>query len=247
MPAIRHLFRACIVLPFLLIFHAAQASIVLSGTRIIFPASEKEVTLQLINSGDLPSLIQAWLDKGDSTASLQNVSVPFVMTPSIFRMEPKKGQTLRIIYSGEPLPADRESLFWLNVLDVPPKAQDGEDASQLQFAFRTRIKLMYRPKGLPGTASDAPLQLQWRLQTRADGTLALQARNSTPYVVNLGAIALESGGQSHNAGAGHILPGQTADFPLQDSAPTGLRSGTVKFTSLNDWGGSQPHEAALAQ
>lgn len=246
MPAIRHLSRSLIILPLLLLCNISQASVVLSGTRIIFPASEKEVTLQVTNPGDLPALIQAWLDKGDSTASLQNVSVPFVMTPSIFRMEPKKGQTLRILYSGEPLPADRESLFWLNVLDVPPKAQEdtGADASSLQFAFRTRIKLMYRPKGLPGTALDAPAQLQWSLQTQADGTQALQARNDTPYVVNLGGIALDSGGQDHNAGAGYVLPGQAADFPLPDSS--GLRSGTVKFTSINDWGGSQSHEAPLA-
>ncbi|CAB5715488.1 Chaperone protein focC precursor [Delftia tsuruhatensis] len=234
-------------LPFLLLCALAQASVVLSGTRIIFPASEKEATLQITNSGDLPAVVQAWLDKGDSTASLQNVSVPFVMTPSLFRMEPRKGQTLRIIHSGEPLPTDRESLFWLNVLDVPPKAQDEEDANSLQFAFRTRIKLIYRPKGLQGTALDAPAQLQWSLRTQADGRLALQARNGTPFIVNLGDIALESGGHSANAGAGHVLPGQTADFPLPESASTGLRGGTVKFTAINDWGGGQSHEAPLAR
>ncbi len=248
MPAIRQLRRAFLALPFLLLFSMAQASVVLSGTRLVFPAGEKEATLQITNSGDTPSLVQAWLDTGDSQGSLQNVSVPFVMTPSIFRMEAKKGQTLRIIYSGEPLPADKESLFWINVLEVPPKVQANDaDSANLQFAFRTRIKLMYRPKGLPGTAAEAPAQLQWSLHTLADGKLALQARNNTPYVVNLGAIALESGGQSHNAGAGHVLPGMTADFALPDGVDAGLRGGTVKFSSLNDWGGSLPHEAPLAR
>ncbi|MDI5829406.1 fimbria/pilus periplasmic chaperone, partial [Salmonella enterica subsp. enterica serovar Kentucky] len=33
--------------------------------------------------------------------------------------EPKSENTLRIIYAGQPLPGDRESLFWMNVKAIP--------------------------------------------------------------------------------------------------------------------------------
>ncbi|VTR34364.1 putative chaperone protein EcpD [Serratia fonticola] len=33
-----------------------------------------------------------------------------------------KGQALRIARTGGGLPSNRESLFWLNVLEIPPKA-----------------------------------------------------------------------------------------------------------------------------
>lgn len=44
------------------------------------------------------------------------------------------------------LPKDRESLFWLNVQEVPPKPEvkDGE-GSVLAMAMNTRVKLIYRP------------------------------------------------------------------------------------------------------
>ncbi|MEN2733548.1 fimbria/pilus periplasmic chaperone [Escherichia coli] len=44
-----------------------------------------------------------------------------MITPPIFRMDSKSGQTVRIVYTGESLPKDRESLFYLNVLDIPAK------------------------------------------------------------------------------------------------------------------------------
>jgi len=42
------------------------ASVVINGTRIIYPAQEREVTIKLDNNGDSPSLVQAWLDDGDA-------------------------------------------------------------------------------------------------------------------------------------------------------------------------------------
>ncbi len=50
------------------------------------------------------------------------------------------------------LPKDRESVFWFNVLEVPPKPDAATVANQslLQLAFRTRIKLFYRPEALKG-------------------------------------------------------------------------------------------------
>ncbi|MCV5656029.1 fimbria/pilus periplasmic chaperone, partial [Escherichia coli] len=80
------------------------------------------------------------------------------------------------------LPKDRESVFWFNVLEVPPKpdAATATNQSLLQLAFRTRIKLFYRPEGLKGNPSDAPLALKWSWAT-AGGQTALQVTNPTPY------------------------------------------------------------------
>lgn len=58
-------------------------------------------------------------------------------------MEPKRGQTVKVMYTGATaLPKDRESVYWFNVLEVPPKPKDAQaDKNLLQLAFRTRIKL----------------------------------------------------------------------------------------------------------
>ncbi|STH89946.1 putative periplasmic pilin chaperone [Escherichia coli] len=40
----------------------AHAGIVIYGTRIIYPAENKEVMVQLMNQGNRSSLLQAWID-----------------------------------------------------------------------------------------------------------------------------------------------------------------------------------------
>lgn len=225
----------------------AQASVTLSGTRVVFPGTDKEVTIQLTNDGKSPALVQTWLDKGDERASPDQIDVPFVITPTVFRLEANKGQTLRIIHTGEALPADKESLFWLNVLDVPPKVTAGDDRNRLQIAFRTRVKLMYRPAGLPGNAADAPRQLKWKIAAESGHGWVLKATNPTPYVVNLGGIALHANGKTLDAGVGYVRPGETASFPVKGASEANLAGGTVVYSSFDDWGGNQANEAAVSQ
>ncbi|ONP87568.1 fimbrial biogenesis chaperone [Burkholderia cenocepacia] len=215
----------------------ADASVVIAGTRVIFPSSEREVTIELTNDSKRPALVQAWLDDGNSSALPENVDVPFTLTPSVFRMESGNGQTLRLVHTGEPLPADRESLFWLNVLEVPPKASAENNRNRIQLAVRSRIKIMYRPDGLAGSADDAPMQLDWRV-VRTDGGYALEASNPTPFVVNLGSVLLNAAGRKHDAGMGYVLPRSTQRFPIKQLAGAPAAGATVEFGSINDWGRS---------
>src|SRR5437868_3111030 len=108
------------------------ASVVISGTRVVYGQRDREVTIRLTNDGEAPALVQAWLDRGDPDVDPATISVPFTLTPPMFRVDPAKGQSLRVIYTQEPLPADRETVFWLNVLEVPPRAQTpGTNSMQL--------------------------------------------------------------------------------------------------------------------
>ena len=214
----------------------AQASVVLAGTRVIFPANEREVTIKLSNDGKVPALVQAWVDNGNVNESLEKIDVPFTLTPSMFRLDPNKGQTLRLIYTKEPLAQDKETLFWLNVLEVPPKAEAAEDANKLQLALRTRIKILFRPQGLPGTAEAAPALTKWQVIREGNG-YALKATNPTAYFVNLGSVALQSGGKQYDAGSGYVKPGESKVFPILGLA-TGAETGAeVEYISINDWGG----------
>lgn len=146
-----------------------NADIVISGTRIVYPASSKDVIVNLDNRGNKPLLVQTWLDDGRDGVDPQELKLPFVITPPVSRIDPQKGQSLRITYMGSALPQDRESLFWFNVLEIPPKskAKEGESLNQLQLAFRTRIKLFFRPDGLKGTPGDAVANLKWSQKKKA--------------------------------------------------------------------------------
>ena len=66
----------------------AMAGIVISGTRVIYPAQSREITVQVQNVGDGPSLVQAWIDSGDPEQTAESTDAPFVLTPPIGRVEP---------------------------------------------------------------------------------------------------------------------------------------------------------------
>lgn len=103
----------------------AQADIVINGTRVIYKEKDKNVTMRLENKGSRPLLVQSWLDTGDDNADPATIKVPFNATPPVSRIDPKRGQTVTITYTNsQTLPKDRESVFWFNVLEVPPKVKD---------------------------------------------------------------------------------------------------------------------------
>ncbi len=223
----------------------AQASVTIAATRIIYGAKETEVTVKLTNAGTIPALTQVWLDKGDPKAAPATIDVPFTIAPPIARIDPGKGQTLRILYTGEPLPQDRESVFWLNVLDVPPKPPTDEaDINRLQMAFRTRIKLFFRPQGLKGRVEDAPAQLSWRIVPSGNHA-ALEAHNPTPYHVSFRALELVGGGKTAEFQEGGMVgPGETRSFPLTGDVYQGADA-KVRYHVINDYGGSTDGDAVL--
>lgn len=130
----------------------AQASVIINGTRVVFYQDAKEASFQLINRSPTTHLVQSWIDDGQIEATPEEIDVPFVILPPIVKIGPQNGQEIKIraVSQQVNLPKDRESVFWINVLDIPP-VPDGDGSSYqnyLQVALRTRIKLFYRPSGL---------------------------------------------------------------------------------------------------
>ncbi|MDG2539547.1 fimbria/pilus periplasmic chaperone [Dyella jiangningensis] len=225
----------------------AQANVLIGGTRVVFPAKDGEVTVRLTNDNDHPVLVESWIDRGDIHSTPESVDVPFLITPPLFRMEAKKEQSLRIVYTHEQLPADRESLFWLNVLEVPPKPTGAQTEGQnlLQLALRSRLKLFYRPAGLPGDPAKAPAELTWKVVADGKG-FALEAHNPTPYYVTITELSLVVGGKNATAELGMVAPLSDLRMPLHDVAQKPAAGSVVSFTSLNDFGASIAFKGAIA-
>ena len=102
----------------------AHAGIVIYGTRIIYPAEHKEVMVQLMNQGNRSSL------------------------PPVAKIWANSGQQVKIKIMPNKLPTNKESIFYLNVLDIPPNSPEQEGKNALKFAMQNRIKLFYRPAGI---------------------------------------------------------------------------------------------------
>lgn len=159
------------------------ANVVITGTRIIYPAQNKEVGIELTNADSTPALLQAWVtgEDGDSARP-----VPFVLTPPVFRLDGNKKQTLRLIYTHEKLPQDKESLFYFHLLDIPPMPTGDEKAQNyLQISLLSKLKLFFRPNNLKPAIEKAPQALTVALNGKD-----LTINNPTPYYMTISEVAL---------------------------------------------------------
>jgi len=219
----------------------AQAGVMIDGTRIVYPAKEREVTVKLTNKGASPVLMQVWVDRGDARSKPQDADAPFLITPPIFRLDPQKGQSVRLAFTGENLPQDRESLFWFNALEIPPVPQ-GASSNMMQIAVRSRLKLFYRPAGLAGDMPSAIEQVRWSVQKQG-ASYVLRGENASPYHLSFSALALQQGGKNHDTGGGMIAPFSHHDFPL--AGFDGGSGGKLRYRWMSDFGASAEQEAAL--
>lgn len=220
----------------------ALANVVVSGTRVVLPAATGEVTVRLSNEGTEPALVQAWIDRGNPQSTPDQIDVPFLITPPLFRLDPRQGQSLRIVYTREPLPTDRESLFWLNVLEVPPKPT-GEAAAgnMLQLAIRSRLKLFFRPGGLRVDPLKAPGDLTWKAGT-GTGAGTLDVANPTPYYVTLSAVSVVLDGQDHAAETGMVPPFGTLKLAVPGTTSS-VANANIAYTAINDYGAAAHYQA----
>lgn len=227
---------------------SANASLLINGTRVIYPADQREVSLSMENNGSAPILLQSWVDEGNPKDSPETAKAPFILTPPMSRVDPGKGQTLRILYTGASLAQDRETVFWLNVLEIPtkPKAKEGEPNNYLQFAIRSRLKLFYRPKGLPGNAFDAVDKITWRVEKDGNGYVA-ECNNPTPYFVSFGSLNFKGVEveKSLEPKGGMCPPMGSEKFPLKGNADSAVGKLTVEV--INDYGGFDIHDVNITR
>ncbi|MBB5191840.1 chaperone protein EcpD [Silvimonas terrae] len=230
-----------------LVSGVAQASIVISSTRLIYPAKEREITVQLSNKGDRPALAQAWIDSGDEHQDPSISTAPFVLVPPIARIDPGKGQSMRLTYlPNGALAKDRESIFWFNVLDIPPKTE-ASGANTVQIALRTRIKLFYRPEGLPGDPENAAKGLIWTVEKTANGQV-VRATNNAAFSVSVTKVELTvSGKKISNEEGGLILPKSSKDFTLKGLTSSLNADMNVSYNWINDYGASVDGQAKIGE
>jgi len=226
---------------------SAYAGITINGTRVVYPADQREVSLSMVNDGKEARLIQAWIDSGDASERAETSKAPFVISPPMSRVDPGKGQTIRIMFTGaSSLAQDRETVFWLNVLEIPPKPKAGADAPEnyMQLAVRSRLKLFYRPKGLQGSIDEAPDQTRWHLLSKGGG-YEVECTNDTPYNVSFSDVSFKGVAQQEAVNKGGMCPAKgKGTFPISGTPDAG---GKLVVTVINDFGGFNPHEMSFTR
>jgi len=216
---------------------SAWGAMVIEGTRVVVRGADRETVVRMNNQGTTPLVVQSWIDNGEAerNKSPDQIQVPFVLTPPISRVDPSKGQTVRIYPAAGTLPQDRESVFWFNVLEIPPKTKNTEE-NLVQFTIRSRLKLFYRPQALGrDVPREAIAQVKWSLATDKDGRQVLRAHNPTPYYFTFGQGEATVAGQPIKLSGEMVAPSGTADLRPDNGAD--LTAGkNFKLNYINDFG-----------
>jgi chaperone protein EcpD len=221
----------------------AQAEVIIETTRIIYPEVKREVTFKVVNvSKDKPALVQMWLDDGNASATPEEAVTPFNLTPPVAKLKADGSQVVRLTFTGEPLPSDRESVFWFNMLELPQKSNA---ENKLTFAIRTRIKVFFRPKQLKGEQAEFMDQVTWKV-VQKDGKWMAEATNPSPYHMSFFSLNFGNEGKFDlSIDGGMVPPKGTASFLIGDDKKITKPYSALRVEYVSDYGGSIAKESAV--
>lgn len=223
------LYSAAILLCGAASIQSALAAIALDRTRVIYDGEERSISLNISNENKTrPYLAQSWLEDEQG----KKIKSPLVALPPVQRLEPGQKSAIKIqsLPAAKSLPKDRESLFYFNLREIPPRS---EKQNVLQIALQTRIKLFYRPTALriDSRASTKPEQTRLILKKQDDQFIVV---NPTGYYVTLINATSNINIQKENGFEPiMVAPKQSAKINIKASV---LGSNPV-LTYIDDFGG----------
>lgn len=207
-----------------------EAALSIDRTRIIFNGTEKSMTLNVSNSSKkLPYLAQSWMENSAGV----KIQTPFMAVPPIQRIEPMKPSQVKIekLPAINNLPQDRESIFYFNFREIPPKA---EKPNLLQLSIQTKIKLFYRPDSIviSGTEiNNNPWQQKLLLIKKNNKFIA---KNDTPYFITIVGISNTAKKEAVDGFQSFMVP-PFSDFTV-NITPSSVGNKPI-LTYINDYGG----------
>lgn len=209
----------------LLMVNVSYAQLSFDRTRVIFDHGKSSSQSVIVDnsSPSSPYLAQSWIEDENGV----KISEPLVALPILQRINPnqKKQVKVNLIGSTANLPSDRESLFFMNVLGVPPK--EGGNQSQINVVIQSKLKLFYRPKGLP-TYSGSNGWVQEMRVSKTGNTLKLE--NPSPYHI----VIYGFGSQR----TGKIIEKDVILKPFATETVSVQTNNTPYIYYINDFGGA---------
>lgn len=220
------------------------AGVSLTATRVIVAEhSENQSASGTIGVRSDEASPRPYLVKAEVFSNIEGHqdNSPFVLSPSLFRLEPGNTNQVRVIKKGGALPANKESLFYLRVAALPATSNPSQTVFSapegvLNVATGNIIKLFYRPNGLPISQKEAMAQLKFT----AVGN-QLKVANPSPYYITIG--SLEVNGKEVNIRKVH---GQNMIAPFEETIFSSPQiNGKVYWQAINDYGGWEGFHGAI--
>lgn len=202
----------------------AHATVSPDRTRIIFNQTDKSVSIKLKNQSKVfPYLAQSWIEDKEGKKTREYLTP----LPPLLRLEAGEQSQIRII--GQPtlaqLPSDRESLFYYNMREIPPRS---DQKNILQVAMQSRLKVFWRPKNIVLKEGQAVPMEKVAVSRSSTGVVI---KNGTPYHITVGYLGID--GKTLLPGAKGFM---IAPYSENDSLVKNLPA-TFQIGYIGDYGG----------
>lgn len=217
-------------------FHAS-AVVNAEKTRVVFNSGSIAESLSLVNSEKEPVVVQVWTDNGDPTVSPDQVHTPVVINPPVFKMKPGEIRNIRLLLvSAGSLPQDRESVYWLNIYQIPPNTEtQHKGEKKIVLPLKIRMKVFVRPEKIGELQENDAQKLQFSID-REPGNKTLLIQNPTPLHLTLS--SLRSGKTALPGVMVAPFTSERVDIPADKTL-----ADKVEYDVINDngtrWQGSQ--------
>ncbi|MBC3252455.1 fimbria/pilus periplasmic chaperone [Serratia fonticola] len=197
----------------------ADGGIVLGGTRLVYPAGQKQISLSVRNTSPQSGfLVQSWVENANGKKTND-----FVVTPPLFVSNAGDENVLRLMYVGATVPTDRETLYYFNAKAVPSIDKSKiEGSNSLILATVTRIKLFVRPANLAGDADKATSMLKFE---RSGDQVKIS--NPSPYYITL--VKMTSGNKK-------LADVMVAPFGHETVTLPKGKARNLAYSTINDYG-----------
>jgi len=148
-----------------------QAALTVDRSRLVMNEEDRSISINVNNRNTQdPYLAQGWMEDEKE----QKLTGPLMVLPPVQRVEAGGKTLVRLQTTPDiaKLPKDRESVFYFNLREIPPKS---DKPNVLMLAMQTRLKVFWRPKALKVD----------RMADVVPGTETLTlTKNGSQYVVN---------------------------------------------------------------
>lgn len=214
------------------ICNANTEGVFLGRTRVIFNSSSESESLSVTNSSSTnPWLLRSWISGGDSNTQKEKT---FIITPPLYKLEPSNTINLKINKLSAKFPSNQESLFYVNVMAIPPmtnsqKSEAGE--AKINFSINNKIKLLYRPESLNNKSDIENAYNSLKLKKQSGGIVF---ENQSPYYITL--TDIKYNGKTNDETGFMLSPFSESLIKCSGAC------NNVNYKIINDFGGVTPEK-----
>lgn len=213
----------------------AFASISITGTRVIYNESDSSVTVKINNRDNTSSMVQAWIDNKINSNLPSTATSPFILYPAVFKIESNGEQHLRIKKIEDVANTHQESIYWLNIKDIPAAPKKGTD-NYLQFSIVNKIKIFYRPAALKNQVDAMHKDLVWHFTHDGRGNVLAKVSNNSRYYASLTELNVNINGKQIKTEVDMVAPGQSENWVLKGVTLSDVNKGKAEYGMVNDYG-----------